>query len=245
MQIYKVIVRLRSNIYKLCTSLSTLLLSLLLVSLVCIGNISSHYALSQVESGNGGTGLLPHSVSGLTIQIPQNWSVHYRNNPNANIVSFCLRADCTGALIDVNSIVVPPGSYLTSDSVIKIEKSFPLQNLQVPQFAGVYATTKFTVPGASSGQDRMGAGVILIANDHLYVVHFISTNELWNTFAPIAAYISNNLLNDPNNAAGMERTISDASAASIVGYCTNMKIIANMHVGPHVEHWDPQCNQYD
>ena len=176
--------RLRSNIYKLCTSSYTLLLSLLLVSLGCIGNISSHYALSQVESGNGGTGLLPHSVSGLTIQIPQNWFIHYSNN---GMVSFCLRADCNGAPITVEFAVVPPGSTLTSDRVIEGERSAHFQNIQVPQFATVYATSKFTFHDAKSGQDFMGAGVYLVANDHVYVVHFISTNELWNTFAPIAS----------------------------------------------------------
>jgi hypothetical protein len=242
MQRSKGIMRLRSNIYKLCTLSYTLLLSLLLVSLGCIGNISSHYALSQAESGNGGTGFLPHSVSGLTIQIPQNWSTHY---PFPGTVSFCLDTGCQGAAIQVKSAVVTPGSILTSDGVIQMESSFQFQNIQVPQFATVFATTEFTFHDAKSGQDLMGAGVILIANGHLYVVHFLSTKELWNIFAPIAAYISSNLLNDPNNVAGMERTIQDRSVADISGYCANMKIIANGHVGSHVEHWDQLCHQYD
>jgi hypothetical protein len=162
------------------------------------------------------------------------------------MVSFCLRADCNGgASIIVTSAVVEPGSTLTSNGVIGMERSYQFQNIQVPQFATVYATTKFTVPQADSGQDLMGIGVTLISNNQLYMVHFISTRDLWNTFAPVANYISSKLLNDPNNVAGMERAISDASTANIHSYCANMAIIANMNVGPHVVHWDPVCHQYD
>jgi hypothetical protein len=154
-------------------------------------------------------------------------------------------ASCTSAAITVKSAIVAPGSTLTSDGIIRGERPAQLQNIQELQFGPIFATTKFTSHNANSGQDFIGTGVYLIANDRVYVVHFISTKELWNAFAPLADYISNNLLNDPHNLAGMQKTIDEASTASGIGYCTNMKIIANMHVGPHIEHWDPQCNQYD
>lgn len=233
-----------SNIYNLCTSSYTLLLSVLLVSLGCIGNISSHYALSQVEVGTGGTVFMPQSVSGLTIQIPQNWTTNYRTNAfNEPVVSFCPDAGCHGYRIQVTSTAVTPGTILTSDVVLGLERAFQLQNIQIQTKTPVaFATTVFT---GNSGQDLMGAGVIIIANGHLYVVHFLSTKESLNAFFPIIGYVTSHLLNDPNNVAGMERTIQDRSTADIIAYCTNMEIIANMHVGSFVEHWDPVCHQYD
>jgi hypothetical protein len=47
------------------------------------------------------------------------------------------------------------------------------------------------------------------------------------------------------NICQKKGTIQDRSMADISGYCANMEIIANGHVGWFVEHWHRLCHQYD